>query len=534
MENDSNNKTLKQRVTEMFGDKVLEPKPVDRVKVSSSLFNRDKNTKRWKSNYRMMNNIYFAQKYSDELDFTLAASFGKPIVNAITSFIVGSVPRVKLEGKADELTNLNAPAEDLTYGEEKLNQWAKDKAYMLYAIIRNALRDGDSYIIIEDAENPILIPANEVTAILSEIDGSHIGWQVTKKIVIESPNEFELDKEFTLVFKYRKIAPFKEVIRYDGDAFDKGEVLYIDNGETVVDDDGEIFQLEDERPLPIVHCANEKEPGQIYGNSEYRNIIYLLAKYSEILEAAIINNRTSSVPIPYVAGVGNIDRWMQANGGTRNDDGSWTIDLDGNQIVIAENHDFTIKVNEIPDTTEGAARLLEILFYLICQASETPEFLFGTAVKSSQASVETQMPIPIKKAKRKQAEFHGFLVKLFQAVSQAMQRDPKFPINYSINAVWASPVDEDNRITMDVAQKLIDEKCITKQTFASILGLEKFTDDIEGEIEKAGKEYDEELRQMDVYREKIGKATGGLRSDPGKNNGTSGQIQFGKDGKSGK
>ena len=65
---------------------------------------------------------------------------------------------------------------------------------------------------------------------------------------------------------------------------------------------------------------------------------------------------------------------------------------------------------------------------LIVQASETPEFVFGTGIQGSRASVETQMPIVTQKAERKRAQLEHPFKQLIDAYIDRRIRlsDPDF------------------------------------------------------------------------------------------------------------
>src|SRR5690606_36373889 len=59
----------------------------------------------------------------------------------------------------------------------------------------------------------------------------------------------------------------------------------------------------EERQLPVVHFANEKEGRMLYGVSEYQSLYYLFANYHEVLSNAIKGNIYNSTAIPVVQGV---------------------------------------------------------------------------------------------------------------------------------------------------------------------------------------------------------------------------------------
>jgi hypothetical protein len=60
--------------------------------------------------------------------------------------------------------------------------------------------------------------------------------------------------------------------------------------------------------------------------------------------------------------------------------------------------------------------LLGLLFYLILEHTELPEFVFGNAISSSMASAETQLPVFVKFIEMTQGDVRSWLVDLAEVV----------------------------------------------------------------------------------------------------------------------
>ncbi len=121
-------------------------------------------------------------------------------------------------------------------------------------------------------------------------------------------------------------------------------------------------------------------------------------------------------------------------------------------------------------TADNSTALLELIFYNIVDASQTPEFLLGTAVQSSKASVSEQLPVIVAKARRKRKRLKKVLKRLIGAYvfRQMMAGDPDFcdlwaagtPVSISFPPI----VDEDEKLTKETLDMLIERGVISDET----------------------------------------------------------------------
>lgn len=71
------------------------------------------------------------------------------------------------------------------------------------------------------------------------------------------------------------------------------------------------------------------------------------------------------------------------------------------------------------DRSQSAQKLLETLFYIICEVT-MPEYLYGSAMNSTNASVSEQSPVWAKKVSGKQGEFESFFYWLADTYSKLL------------------------------------------------------------------------------------------------------------------
>jgi hypothetical protein len=106
---------------------------------------------------------------------------------------------------------------------------------------------------------------------------------------------------------------------------------------------------------------------------------------------------------------------------------------------------------------EGITTLLKFLFFNIVDASETPEFAFGTAVQSSKASVSEQMVPLVRKIRRKRAMFEEpyiELVSMYLAMWSKVERRKLG--TYAVTVDWDEITPRDEQGIAQTIKTLVD------------------------------------------------------------------------------
>jgi hypothetical protein len=273
----------------------------------------------------------------------------------------------------------------------------------------------------------------------------------------------------------------------------------LNDGQTVPnsEDVGLPENPEEERLLPIVHFANEKEDDQMYGNTEYQNIYALMANYHAVLDNAIKNNIYNSNAVPVFQGIKDMQKFLEANGEKRRD-GSYRMKWNADQLILG-GEGFEAKILSGIQNAADADKILNLLFWLISQGSETPEFVFGTAVQSSKASVEAQMPVIVKKAKRKQTMLDEPMKELLNLYFwNANRLDNSVNTKVEFEVKWPEVVGDDLNVNLSIVTALDQMGLITNKTKMMMLEMGKYVPDFQAEIKAAQKEHDIlQQKQMD-------------------------------------
>jgi hypothetical protein len=475
-------KSLASRViSEMFGR--VEPTPIWLTKFKY-WFNRYSDIQTvdlTRSNYSLTRAIYYASTVTDREanktygeKFLLGAVFGKPIINAAAAFAFASPFEVIVKNgskKENEATS------------KFVNDWISDNWKKIFNVARWTMRDGDSFLLVPENLTPRILSANRVEIKIDPLTGETTGYEVTNYVK-------EGDDMVKYLTIYSKTPPYKEVRKYTDQ--DKYEVV---GG---VQEETEETEEDGEKPLEICEFHNELDTDTLYGYSDYQNCFFLMANYHAVLENAIKNNIFNSNSIPYASGIEDQQKFLEANG-VRQDDGTYKLEWNPDKTMVG-GKDFKLAMLEGSKNAAESDKLLNLLFWLICQTSETPEFVMGTAVSSSKASVSEQLPVVVRKAKRKQTEFEEYFKNLVKLVCyQGSKTDDSILTDPEVELVPMKIVDDDMKLNLEIVKVLSEEGVITDKTKMLLLNMGEYVDDIDKEIKDARAENDKKKKEVDLY-----------------------------------
>jgi hypothetical protein len=532
--------TFMSRVTEMIGKISPVSDFLRKNSISWQLYSAMPSMDYSKTNYTLCRAIFYASICQDNLtstnygsEYILGASFGKPIVNSAAAFAFGlgievvEDDRKKKSVESTSKDKVETP-DDVQYTIDYLNEWLEKYESEVFKWCRNGLRDGDQYILINGDESPTLFSPEQVDIIDNKLTGVVLGYDIST--YVEEFDERGVGTRYKYVAQYRRAFPYYKLMKYGGKNYKDAEVVEQSAipEDAVLDEKGNPAKLEDgtyaepekylEKELPIAPFHNERDARERYGNSEYQNVFYLMANYHSVLEGAIKNCIYNSTALPVVKGIDDLQKWLEANGVKDTETGEYEVAWDKNKLLIG-GKDFDVKIVGGVQNAEGSDKILNLLFWLICQGSETPEFVMGTAVASSNASVDSQMPIVLRKAERKRKEskqYYNQLIKVLLATSTDTQvvRDLVFKVKFP------DIVNDDMKINVEIVKLLSDEGCITDKTKMVMLNMGKRVADIDQEIEDAKGENEVKAKlvadqfaengaysKIDQGKEKTGKTT---------------------------
>ncbi len=436
-----------------------------------------------KNDYDLFRSIYHASKVNGQgQEYLLAAALGKPIINITTGFVVGNGFTIELDNP-----DRNKGIEDAEAG---INDWLEENMADLYDVIKFHFRDGDGYVYLDELGRIDLLDASTVTVQLDPVSGRVVGFDV-REVADEKDPVSGQKKTFVYLRQYRLDSV--RIIRFaENDKQENGTELF---KQVFRSEPGNEYSDIIERRLPVVHFVNEPEAKQVYGNSEYQNLLLLFKYYSSVLKQSTKGVVYNGTPVPVLKGVTDPNALAQASKdpNDKSADAGKKLEWDQDTAIYLNGKDSDAKFLQVTGIMEDAAKLLEIYFFLFVQGSETPEFAFGTGVSSSKASTESQMPILVKKVQRKQRRLTGIIQELVKVYVEKQQllsdpvylklRDqlPKIRVNFP-------KIDEDDKkLTLEIVQWAVENSIMTAETALRLIAGD-MVKDVKQEIADAAKE----------------------------------------------
>jgi hypothetical protein len=371
-----------------------------------------------KMNYTLTKELY----YNTNKEYKLGAGFAKPVINTTVGFC----------GIPDVIADDDAAQDDL---DSYIIKWSG----LLLIAQRNCLRDGDSYIRFMKLKNDLvlfkgeettlqafLISPEYVTIIADVITGE------AEKYIIKTPVDYTDENNnhfnFTVI---ETITKDQRMVSYSG-----------------TNVPATLTTLQEANAwgfIPIIHFKNSAEPNEMYGRSELEVIEPFMKAYHDVFIQAMQSNKLHSNPKVRLK-LSDVDGFLNHNF-TKEQvaESKRTGKLDFNKDIYLLNVNEDMGFVEVQSAIGSAEVLLKFLFYCIVDASQVPEFAFGTAVQSSKASVSEQL-IPLeKKIAIKRLELQPLYQRLIRMILAMLSiANAKTFTTYGCSFQWqdVSPADE--------------------------------------------------------------------------------------------
>lgn len=346
-----------------------------------------------------------------------------PIVSKITAWVFGRLPKIVIEG--DETL------------QRDVNEWMQGiHARVLWAMMESG-KLGDCFLVLNGDGSVSLMPPDIVFPIVDEEDYSQrIGWRVVA--VYQHPERFSTMKIIDEYTAERRV----RIIQRDG---------------------AEIRRDEYPNPLgrvPVIHIPNLRGANDLFGHPEGEPLLPILHDYGQILDAGLDGNYKQGRPVFMLQfdDVSSMEKFWEKYGkeerhtlpdGTEEIDNYLDVDLEGVVTTANAKGEWKSPGSSSSDTIA----YLEMLYYLILENKELPEFLMGTAVASSKASTDTQMPPFIKMIEMRQLFAESWVIELAQLGAAYIRaiglRRVAAAVDAKIRVLWPRLVGDDNRLTLD-------------------------------------------------------------------------------------
>lgn len=457
-------KSFLGRITELFVAGSQEV--VRQLRVVYSYFRRaawSRPSQDWsRPDYAFWRRAYYCRAQGLEL----AGLFIRPIVSKISAWSLGRAPN----WKTDSETTTQA-----------LTDWWTEYHPTILRGARAALRQGDAFLVVNSDLSLTLIPPDLVDPIVDANDFANIiGWRVTQVQV--HPDQMAVRQ--TIIDEY-----------YADRRIHRVERQGVPVGETV------FFNLLGR--LPIVHIANTPDDGETFGHPEAEALVDVFHRYSETLDAAVDGNVRQGRPTPVLSfeTMEDLNKFWDNNSVTETRtlaDGSTetteALSVDLASLLTVSGAEFEYK--SPGSFAQDTETLLGLLFYLILEHTEIPEFVFGNAIASSMASANTQMPVFIRFIEMRRGEMAGWLTELAEIVLAYLSLTTPGVSTETPTLQWEKLEVQDGRLTLDTIMWLYQDGLLDRKTAVMLAPAD--VEDIDAVLDKADAE--QKQRQADMAK----------------------------------
>ncbi|QEJ95344.1 hypothetical protein [Treponema phagedenis] len=340
-----------------------------------------------KTDYVLSRALYTSAPVGDDyLQYALGNYCTKTYIDTFSSFV--------------GLPDITSASDDFT---ASIQAFLLKEKPTLIRIYRQTMIDGTHYVWAR-IENDIKgmpklklkqIPFENVVEkdCIKTIDG------VYKKFVIETVEKWIKGGDEKTAIVRIELEPGKETITIDGDLppqYSKGQDVILTS-----------FNF-----VPVFCLYNNKLTFMKDGIPEIAPVVPFIRRYDATLR--IIGKHIDNILDPKMKiKVENADNFLKRSFGlsaaeyAKAVSGELTVDITQFKAAMLANKDDDLEFITQQDNTQSAIELLKLLHWIIVELT-MPEYLYGTAMNSTNASVKEQSPVWTKKVEDRQSDYNEF------------------------------------------------------------------------------------------------------------------------------
>jgi len=409
--------------------------------------------------------------YNNERDeYKLGAGFAKPVINTCVGFM--GVPNFRSEDPE---------------AQEVLEDFFTKNISRMQQVHKDALRDGDCWVWLTREENPeskILYPETQgIQEVFNILPPEQIDFVVRDPLtgrpteyILKSKHEWydEAGEKQESIIEQRISAEWRKIKVIEGKT-----PLGIELGE-----DGVIDEPNQWGFLPIVQFSNERDSSAANGRSDLEPIEPFMKAYHDVMLQAIRNHKIHSIPRLKMK-VDDVRNFLKNNFGIEDPvkyikEGR-TIKLEGKELLMLASKEDAEYI-ELQSSTGSTEILLKFLFYCLVDASETPEFAFGTHLPSSHASVKEQIEVLVRRVSRKRSHFEDswkHLARIYLAMKSKAEN--KHYSTYATELIWDPVAERDEKEIADTLVSVVT--ALSTAVLSDLISQEAAVDFLAGYID---------------------------------------------------
>lgn len=446
--------TMTKRGTGMIAELISSPARASRLKFTW----HDLSTRPTKDPGTTDYNFWDAARMGRAQGMSRSGLFLKALCSKKAAWVMGKQPMVRCDTVPD--------------AERELWGWLNTHYADVVMSAEESYNLGDYYLVVNGDLSLTVIPPQVVKPLVDEADYSRfLGWRISE--TYENPTS--ISDKMTVTDEYTATERVRTVQR-------NGVNVSVQRFRSPIG------------MIPVIHVPNKKKATEFFGHAEGEAALTALQNYDEVLDNALVGNRKQGRPTPVFEKMGTADNikafWNQF-GTTRTQtlpDGTTEtydeLEMSGDDAFTLGG-DATFKYAQPGSFTADTLNILQILFYLILQHTEIPEFVWGNAIASSQASAETQMPAFTKWIEKEQQYATGWILNLAKVVLGFMVARgdlPRRALTDRISVQWESLTTQDERLTLDAIKLGLEKAILSDETALALMPLD--IEDPLAELEK--------------------------------------------------
>lgn len=355
----------------------------------------------------------------------------KPLASRITEWVAGRPPTWIMDDNE---------------GDQKfLNDWWEANHTDVLRCVEESVRLGSSYMVVNPDLSTTIIPPNIVLPLQDDRDLSVFnGWKVVE--TYQRIDTAGMGAMSSMLDSMQKVYEYTASARF---------ITNVRNGVP-----GRRHRFANPLGYPtIIHVPNIRSSDEMFGRPDAEPIIQALFQYNEALSAAIRGNIRQGRPTPVVENIpdaatmklfwdtyGRLETVKYPDGTSRQ---RYVVDWDPNQLLTLVGTS-SFKYASPMSSSADTLNLLEILFYLILQHTQIPEFVWGNALAGSRASSESQLEPFVKWVEKRRGRLEKYLIEIARVVlgiKRFKQLDSDFESRPQLR--WPSLTTADGRLTLD-------------------------------------------------------------------------------------
>lgn len=353
----------------------------------------------------------------------LSGLFVKPLGSKVSAWVLGQRPLISTRNKR---------------ATDAINDWWEEWHPSILRAYNESLDLGDCYLVLNGDLSLTVVPPHLVKPVVNPKNYNEFwGWQIQMAVPhpIEPSRKHIITNYYFAAYRYMTIAD------------ESGVVISREKFPNVVG------------RIPVLHIANRKGTDELNGRPEAEPLLNALYRYNNVLDAALEGNIRQGRPTPVISKMGNMNVvakfWEQF--GTREQQRNPLTGEIETILVIHFDPDVLMTLGgeaefsyEAPESfTEDTQNLLELIFYLILQSSEIPEFVWGNAIGSSKASAQSQLEPFLKWIIKRRGEATAWIKELTSLVLSHMAVYDQLARNQEPILSWRPIASADGRLTLD-------------------------------------------------------------------------------------